>query len=208
MVKVLENKLVDLDLMPGQEQIDLKRKFREQMKTGQATIGDSDEGKEIELPEGARIVQGEEGARLANQQGLQVPKEILSDSLSAEQKQRASGFGGVIIDSGGKVISGLTGTVGGVLKGVGDTAGNAVFGLGKTGTGLVTGLADTAKAPFAASNTAAIQQVGAPSTGAQEDGDASASAQDGQSLSGSQEESTKIELRGDGGLSDGEPEDA
>jgi hypothetical protein len=126
MVKVLENKLVDLDIVPGQEQIDLQRKFREQMRSAKGIAGQMGDSNEVELPEGAQAVEGQEGAEIANQQGFQIPKEMLPQNLSDEQKSRARGFGGVIIDSSGKVISGLAGTVGGVLKGVGDTAGNTV----------------------------------------------------------------------------------
>ena len=126
MVKVLENKLVDLDVMPGQEQIDLQRRFREQMQTAKGAAGHVGEGGEVELPEGAKVVEGEEGAKIAKQQGFQIPKDMLPEHLSDEQKSQARGFGGVIVDGSGKVISGLAGTVGGVLKGVGDTAGNAV----------------------------------------------------------------------------------
>jgi len=145
MVKVLENKLVDLDLLPGQAAIDAQRQYREQMKTARG---------EVDLPEGAKVVEGKEGAKVATEQGFQIPKEALPANLSDEQKSQARGFGGVIVDGSGKVVSGLAGTVGGVLKGVGDTAGNTVYGLGKTGTGLVSGLADTAKAPFASAPAA------------------------------------------------------
>jgi hypothetical protein len=180
MVKVLENKLVDLDVLPGQEQIDLQKRFREQMQQAKGAAGqvEGGQGKEVELPEGARVVEGQEGAKIAQQQGFQIPKDMLPADLSDEQKSQARGFGGVIVDGSGKVISGLAGTVGGVLKGVGDTAGNAVssrsclevhyrhscartehhgqvYGLANTGTGLVTGLADTARAPFASGVTAA-----------------------------------------------------
>ena len=126
MVKVLENKLVDLDIMPGQEQINLQRKFREQMKNAKGAAGRVGEDAEVELPDDAQVVPGEEGAKIARHQGFQIPKDMLPENLSDEQKSQARGFGGVIIDGSGKVISGLAGTVGGVLKGVGDTAGNAV----------------------------------------------------------------------------------
>jgi hypothetical protein len=126
MVKVLENKLVDLDVLPGQEQIDLQRKFREQMQSAKGAAGQGVNGKEVELPEGAQVVEGQEGAKVASQQGFQIPKDMLPENLSDEQKSQAKGFGGVIVDGSGKVISGLSGTVGGLLKGVGVTAGNTV----------------------------------------------------------------------------------
>ncbi|KAF2428677.1 hypothetical protein EJ08DRAFT_592055 [Tothia fuscella] len=70
--------------------------------------------------------------------------------MSEEDKKKAKGIAGTILDGSGNVIGGLAGTVGGVLKGVGDTTGNTVYALGsglaQTGTGAVSGLADTAKA--------------------------------------------------------------
>lgn len=123
MVKVLENKLIDLDLLPGQAQIDLQRKFKDQLNAAKGAGGGNGE---VELPEGARVIEGEEGAKIASQQGFQIPKDMLPDNLSPEQKSQARGFGGVIVDGSGRVISGLSGTVGGVVKGLGDTAGNLV----------------------------------------------------------------------------------
>ena len=217
MVKVLENKLVDLDVMPGQEQIDLQRRFREQMQTAKGAVG---QGGEVELPEGAKVVEGEEGAKIAKQQGFQIPKDMLPDNLSDEQKKQAKGFGGVIVDGSGKVISGLAGTVGGVLKGVGDTAGNAVsftfvliceavlmvrtqvYGLANTGTGLVTGLADTAKAPFASNPPAAA----APASEAQPQSiPAGEDVGDDADLPPEKRKPRKIELRSGGGVPAAEP---
>ena len=130
MVKVLENKLVDLDLLPGQQQIDLQRQFREQIQNEKGAVGGGQPGsgdvQEVDLPEGAKVLQGEEGAQAAKAQGFQIPPDMLPENLSDDQKKQARGFGGVIVDGSGKVLSGLTGTVGGVLKGVGDTAGNTV----------------------------------------------------------------------------------
>jgi hypothetical protein len=213
MVKVLENKLVDLDVMPGQEQIDLQRRFREQMQNVKGAAGQTGEGGEVELPEGAKVIEGEKGAKIAKQQGFQIPKEMLPDNLSDEQKSQARGFGGVVVDGSGKVISGLAGTVGGVLKGVGDTAGNAVrisilitctaklinhaqvYGLASTGTGLVTGLADTAKAPFAGKaqpeSTSTAQPQSAPAVQDPVDDDAGVPPE--------KRKPKKIEMRSGGG---------
>jgi hypothetical protein len=118
MVKVLENKLVDLDVLPGQEQIDLQKRLRDELQKAKGAAGQAGEGGEVELPKDTKVVKGEEGAKIAKQQGFPVPQ--------AAQDGEARGFGGVLLDGSGKVISGLSGTVGGVLKGVGDTAGNAV----------------------------------------------------------------------------------
>lgn len=96
MVKVLENKLVDLDLLPGQATIDAQRQFREQMKSAKG---------EVELPEGAQVVEGQEGAKVATQQGFQIPQDMLPKNLSDEQKSQAKGFGGVVIDGSGTPFS-------------------------------------------------------------------------------------------------------
>jgi hypothetical protein len=223
MVKVLENKLVDLDVVPGQEQIDLQRRFREQLQSAKG------QGKEVELPEGAKVVEGQDGAKIASQQGFQIPRDMLPGDLSDEQKSQAKGFGGVVIDGSGKVISGLAGTVGGVLKGVGDTAGNTVgfkvlsplsplvyalvyrcffvltfsevYGLGKTGQGLVTGLAGTAKAPF--TGTAPGKQASAPGAEAQP---GAGSVDDPEDTEGAaRRKPRKIELRSGGGEPAAEP---
>lgn len=160
MVKVLENKIVDLDLLPGQAQIDLQRQFRSQIqnaKTAGGQVQEAMNNTSSEAGEGAtEAVDGAPGPV----QGVQIPKEMLPDTLSDEQKEQARGIAGTIVDGSGNVIGGLVGTVGGVLKGVGDTAGNTVYslgeGLGKTGMGLAGGLTNTAvntanlaKAPFA-----------------------------------------------------------
>ncbi|KAE9963228.1 hypothetical protein BLS_009503 [Venturia inaequalis] len=150
MVKVLENKIIDLDLLPGQAQIDLQRQFRQQLdgaktvtagQLAQATNreGDGTEGEE----EGEGLKKGQ----------VQIPREMLPDSMGEEEKERARGIAGTIVDGSGRVVGGLAGTVGGVLKGVGDTGANVVYdvgsGLGGIGTGLAGGLKNTATAPFA-----------------------------------------------------------
>jgi hypothetical protein len=131
MVKVLENKVIDLDLLPGQAQIDLQRQFRQQLgdAQGQAKVtagqiaqatgqgGATGEGQDVE----------EEGGEQQLGPGqVQIPREMLPDSLSEEQKGQARGIAGTIVDGSGNVIGGLAGTVGGVLKGVGDTGANVV----------------------------------------------------------------------------------
>ncbi|KAF2401196.1 hypothetical protein EJ06DRAFT_381340 [Trichodelitschia bisporula] len=142
MVKVLENKVVDLDLLPGTSEIEARRQFRELRKNaaGQVEL-EGDESKHADAQDGE-----------SNPQQMQIPREMLPDNMSAEQKDRARGVAGTILDGSGKVIGGLAGTVGGVLKGVGDTAGNTVYalgsGLGKTGVDATTGLVNTAKAPL------------------------------------------------------------
>lgn len=123
MVKVLENKIIDLDLLPGQAQIDLQRQFRQQLdgaktvtagQLAQATNreGDGTEGEE----EGEGLKKGQ----------VQIPREMLPDSMDEEEKERARGIAGTIVDGSGRVVGGLAGTVGGVLKGVGDTGANVV----------------------------------------------------------------------------------
>lgn len=124
MVKVLENKIIDLDLLPGQAQIDLQRQFREQLdgaktvtagQLAQAT-GQSQDQERASAAEGEGNVEGQ----------VQIPREMLPDSMSEEEKDRAKGVAGTIVDGSGKVVGGLAGTVGGVLKGVGDTGANVV----------------------------------------------------------------------------------
>ncbi|QDS74285.1 hypothetical protein FKW77_003557 [Venturia effusa] len=144
MVKVLENKIIDLDLLPGQAQIDLQREFRQQL----------DGKKTITAGEVARVIGqkgGDEGGR-AEGGKVQIPGEMVPDEVSGEEEKKEKGVAGAVVDGGGKVVGGLAGTVGGVLKGVGDTGANVVYdvgsGLGGIGTGLAGGLKDTATAPF------------------------------------------------------------
>jgi hypothetical protein len=121
MVKVLENKIIDLDILPGQQQIDLQRQLRQQLNNANGqleTAGQQAQG----------AVEGAAGQAqdVAGKGGLKVPKEMLPDSMSDEQKSQARSVAGTILDGSGNVIGGLAGTVGGVLKGVGDTTGNTV----------------------------------------------------------------------------------
>ncbi|TID21287.1 hypothetical protein E2P81_ATG04573 [Venturia nashicola] len=174
MVKVLENKIIDLDLLPGQAQIDLQRQFRQQLdgaktvtagQLAQATKGSSaDQNQDDSEGEG-------EGEGLEKGQ-VQIPREMLPDSMNEEEKNQARGFAGTIVDGSGKVVGGLAGTVGGVLKGVGDTGANVVYdlgsGLGGIGTGLAGGLTKTATAPFAGQGNekaAAIAETSKPQGG-------------------------------------------
>jgi len=149
MVKVLENSIVDLDILPGNQQIEIQKQLREQLNKANANDQLQNAGKQAQgAVEGA--VEKAQGA--AGQGGVQIPKEMLPDSMSDEQKSQARSVAGTILDGSGNVIGGLAGTVGGVLKGVGDTAGNTVFALGsglaQTGVGAASGLANTATAPF------------------------------------------------------------
>ncbi|KAF2667461.1 hypothetical protein BT63DRAFT_456757 [Microthyrium microscopicum] len=147
MVKVLENKIIDLDLLPGQEHIEVQRQLRQQLNNARGQIENGGE-----QAQGAVVGAGGQAQNLAGQQGVQIPKEMLPDSMSDEQKSQARSVAGTILDGSGNVIGGLAGTVGGVLKGVGDTAGNTVYALGsgllQTGSGAATTLAGTATAPF------------------------------------------------------------
>jgi len=151
MVKVLENSIVDLDILPGHQQIEIQRQLREQLNNASKQAQGAVDG-------AAGQGQGVGGRA---QEGVQIPKELLPDTMSDEQKSQARSVAGTILDGSGNVIGGLAGTVGGVLKGVGDTAGNTVFALGsglaQTGVGAATGLFDTAKAPFAGGNTSSSQ---------------------------------------------------
>jgi hypothetical protein len=121
MVKVLENKIIDLDLMPGQSQIDAQRALRAQLQQAKGAVAsDSSNPQDLAAQvQDAGGVKDESGA-------VQIPKELLPDTMSDEQKASARGVAGTILDGSGNVIGGLAGTVGGVLKGVGDTAGNTV----------------------------------------------------------------------------------
>jgi hypothetical protein len=131
MVKVLENKVIDLDLLPGQAQIDLQRQFRTQIQNAQGQA-------QVTAGQIAEVAQNQGGAALKEGQNatgeagglkpgqVQIPREMLPDSMSEEQKDQARGIAGTIVDGSGNVLGGLAGTVGGVLKGVGDTGANVV----------------------------------------------------------------------------------
>lgn len=209
MVKVLENKLVDLDVLPGQEQVDLQKRLRDEMQKAKGAAGQAGDNGKLELPKDTKVVKGEKGAEIAKQQGFQVPQDA--------QGGGAKGFGGVVLDGSGKVISGLSGTVGGVLKGVGDTAGNAVrllalrcglrnpylscsqvVGLSNTGTGLVSVLANTAKAPFSGNATSASTSDAQPQTTPALDAD----------VPPEKRKPKKIERRGGEGVPAAEPDAA
>lgn len=126
MVKVLENKIIDLDLLPGQAQIDLQRQFRQQLDGAKTvTAGQVAQATNQNQDGTAAEVGNTEGEELKEGQ-VQIPREMLPDTMSEEEKDQAKGFAGTIVDGSGKVVSGLAGTVGGVLKGVGDIGGNVV----------------------------------------------------------------------------------
>jgi len=157
MVKVLENKVIDLDLLPGQAQIDLQRQFRTQIQQAQSA---GSHAQELAGQAGESAAQQGEGAAAGPGQQIQpgqikIPVDMLPDSMSDEQKEQARGIAGTIVDASGNVLGGLAGTVGGVLKGVGDTGANVVYdlgsGLGGVGMGVAGGLKDVAQAPFAGS---------------------------------------------------------
>jgi hypothetical protein len=121
MVKVLENSIIDLDILPGQQHVEIQRQLREQLNNANGqlqNVGQQAQG----------AVQGAAGQaqEAAGKGAVQLPKEMLPDSMSDEQKSQARSVAGTILDGGGNVIGGLAGTVGGVLKGVGDTTGNTV----------------------------------------------------------------------------------
>jgi hypothetical protein len=121
MVKVLENKIIDLDLLPGQTQIDAQRALRAQLQQAKGAVT-SDTSNPDDLAaqiQQAGGVKDETGA-------VQIPQELLPNTMNEEQKANARGVAATILDGSGNVIGGLAGTVGGVLKGVGDTAGNTV----------------------------------------------------------------------------------
>lgn len=123
MVKVLENKIVDLDLLPGQAQIDLQRQFRQQLDGAKTVTA----GQLAQATQGSSEGPGKEGQGGELEEGqVQIPREMLPDTMSEEEKDQAKGIAGTIVDGSGKVVGGLAGTVGGVLKGVGDTGANVV----------------------------------------------------------------------------------
>lgn len=110
MVKVLENKIIDLDLLPGQAQIDLQRQFKEQ-------FGDA---KTVTAGQIAKIAKGD--LRSGDGELKEGEVDIPSEMVPEEQR----GVARTVVDGSGKVVGGLVGTVGGVLKGVGDTGANVV----------------------------------------------------------------------------------
>jgi len=97
MVKVLENKVIDLDLLPGQAQIDLQRQFRTQIQQAQSA---GSHAQELAGQAGESAAQQGEGAAAGPGQQIQpgqikIPVDMLPDSMSDEQKEQARGIAGV-----------------------------------------------------------------------------------------------------------------
>lgn len=164
MVQVLENKFVDLNVMPGETLVAAQRQVRQQIAAG---VDGAQVAFRALTGQGQGQGQGE-GAQGSAQEGEQVEGQVPEtdvqkiseeeyNNMSSEEKEKAKSTGAVIVDGTGKVLYALGSTVGGVVKGVGDTMGNVVYdvgtGVGKVGTGLVGGLYDTAKAPLAAGSS-------------------------------------------------------
>lgn len=128
MVKVLENKVIDLDIVPGQEQIDIQRQVREQLrqaKPGQSGETPSDGTGENGPAADKALSDAIDKAVASGQSEVDIPKEALPAGNASKGAQE-KGFGGKLVDGSGKVVTGIAGTTGGVLKNVGDTVGNTV----------------------------------------------------------------------------------
>lgn len=171
MVKILENKVVSLDIMPGTDLIEVQRQLRQQMAAGHISAQEAQQvltnaQKQIKsrapehehehVDDAAHVAKsgaegGSQQAAAAVGSAQKIPQDEY-ESMSEEQKEQAKSMGALVVDGTGKVLYGLGSTVGGVVKGVGDTAFNVVYdvgsGLGKVGTGAVGGLYGMAKAPF------------------------------------------------------------
>jgi len=175
MVQVLENKLVELDVIPGENFLEGVRQLRRQLAERQAAPQNADqsasqnpddkvqgETKKVEGVDSAREQVKDQGDEPGTEGQLEpagtVPSSIQEipeeeyNKMSPEEKDKAKSTGALIVDGTGKVLYGIGSTVGGVVKGVGDTAFNVVYdvgsGLGKIGSTAVGGLYGTAKAPF------------------------------------------------------------
>lgn len=111
MVKVLENQVVDLDLLPGKEQQELKAKLQEQLEAQGGKVS-----WEI-YPVSFFCWKTDEVLFVSSGQ-----LKAATDNLPAEQKQQVEGY----LDGASKVATGVAGTAGGAVKGVLDTAGNTV----------------------------------------------------------------------------------
>ncbi|KAK4998019.1 hypothetical protein LTR66_002690 [Elasticomyces elasticus] len=146
MVKVLANSAVDLDLFPGKSQQDVAKEAQVQVSNATAAVQQQADVGTNNAQKSLSDAQGQAHS------GLDIAKDKLPDSMTAEQKEQARGIAGTVVDGAGNVVGGLAGTVGGVVKNLGDTAGNTVYGLGSglgtTGMDTVKGLGNTATAPF------------------------------------------------------------
>ena len=103
-MKVLENSVVDLDVLPGKEQQELKAQIQAQG----GNVGYSNPYF-TNQPTSANALSSDQ---LKN----------ATDNLPAEQKEQADG----VVSGVTNVASGVAGTAGGAVKGVLDTAGNTV----------------------------------------------------------------------------------
>lgn len=108
MVKVLENKVVDLDLLPGKEQQELKAQAQAQLDKA---------GWERGIPL-TRFWTRDVLTLFNNRDQVKVA----TDKLPPEQKKQVEGFAG----NAANVATGVAGTAGGAIKGVLDTTGNTV----------------------------------------------------------------------------------
>ena len=109
MVKVLENQVIDLDLLPGKQQQELKALAQAQVDSA---------GWEEDL----HLAQSWMNA-WSFQHSNQV--KIATDQLPPEQRKQAEG----LIGSAANVATGVAGTAGGAVKGLVDTTGNTVCAL-------------------------------------------------------------------------------
>lgn len=127
MVKVLENKLVDLDVMPGAK----NKEEAQQQATQQAqqVAGQLSEQAQEKInnlpPEAQEQIRNatDKAQELAQLTG--IDKEQFDSALLAAKNQAAQGAGG-FAEGAQNVAMGTASTVGGALKGVGDTLGNTV----------------------------------------------------------------------------------
>lgn len=130
MVKVLENQLIDLDVMPGQKPADL-------LNQAEKLQGQSPEKAEALrqlaaqraaslLAEVNQKTAGVDLSSLGGQaQGQQQQQSAAGGAQEGEQQQEQQQKGGFVQGAKG-VGMGLTNTVGALGKGVGDTLGNTV----------------------------------------------------------------------------------
>jgi uncharacterized protein YoaH (UPF0181 family) len=208
MVKVLENKVIDLDILPGTSQIEAQKLLREQLAQGVPSGQAAASVAQIRAGNAGDVAaSAAEGGVQKIQVNRQQLDELVGDQLSTEEKNRImeeqKSVGGVVVDAAGNVFKGLAGTVGGVVKGVGDTGFNTVHSLGSgvanIGTGLAGGLTDTAKvATGYAPQTTSIRADQLPAAAADGGGEAAAEGTTNSEESGAPSQRNKprkIEMR-------------
>jgi hypothetical protein len=131
MVKVLENKVIDLDLLPGTTRIEAQRQLREQMAQGKSGAEAAGAIAQQHVGTAGDAASGytETGVKQV-QVGRDQLGELLGENLTEDQKDQLmetqKSVGGMFVDGAGNVVKGLAGTLGGVVKGVGDTSLNTV----------------------------------------------------------------------------------